>query len=319
MATDEALSLATFEPDRCFAPYLNTPRSLEACRMNGINPLELVEIPISEFQKEFPNDPDAAQRRYDRIDGARRRILLQVKRDWKTLVKDNWKPPAPANSSPAKREAILHVPPEAHSTVLENQAAMFRKVEEEEWAALQRNLRMQLRKADEEVRHKEILAKHDEIAEANDNQRLERQRLREQLHKEQLERNARKEQERMKELKLLQAKDAEYAREKARQEVERKKMEKAHRERCEAERVQRLQYTIQMKNSIVQGIENKIDSRKQVLEMREKNLMQRQEEARRERMQENERRRQQMEAKLQRAKDEADRRDREEREAVCCF
>jgi hypothetical protein len=31
--------------------------------MNGINPVELVTIPFSEFQRDFPNDPDATQRR----------------------------------------------------------------------------------------------------------------------------------------------------------------------------------------------------------------------------------------------------------------
>ena len=61
---DEQLSLATFEDNRAYAPYLTTPRSLEACGMSGVNPVELVEVPIAEFQKDFPNDPDAAQRRY---------------------------------------------------------------------------------------------------------------------------------------------------------------------------------------------------------------------------------------------------------------
>jgi hypothetical protein len=45
----------------------------------------LVEIPIGEFQKDFPNDPDAVQRRFERIDGARRRILAATKKDWKQL------------------------------------------------------------------------------------------------------------------------------------------------------------------------------------------------------------------------------------------
>ena len=63
MAEVGDLSLATFEPHRAYEPYLSTPRSLEACRMNGIAPIELVVLPITEFTKDFPNDPDAAQRR----------------------------------------------------------------------------------------------------------------------------------------------------------------------------------------------------------------------------------------------------------------
>jgi hypothetical protein len=39
----------------------------------------LIEVPITDFQKEFPNDSDAVQRRFERVDGARRRILASVK------------------------------------------------------------------------------------------------------------------------------------------------------------------------------------------------------------------------------------------------
>ena len=65
----EELSLATFEPQHAQAPYLNSPRSIEACRIHGVNPIELVALPYEEFRKDFPNDDDAARRRFDRIDG----------------------------------------------------------------------------------------------------------------------------------------------------------------------------------------------------------------------------------------------------------
>ena len=65
----EELSLATFEPQYAQPPYLNSPRSIEACRIHGVNPIELVAVPYEEFRKDFPNDDDAARRRFDRIDG----------------------------------------------------------------------------------------------------------------------------------------------------------------------------------------------------------------------------------------------------------
>ena len=40
----EPLSLGTFDDKTAKAPYLNTPRSLEACRRFGVNPVELVEL-----------------------------------------------------------------------------------------------------------------------------------------------------------------------------------------------------------------------------------------------------------------------------------
>lgn len=187
----EPLSLSTFEPDRAFAPYLTTPRSLEACRLNGVNPVELVEVPIAEFHKDFPNDPDAAQRRFDRIDGARRRVLADVMKDWKLLVKSNWKPVAERPKS--AHEAILQVPAEVHCTLLELQAQRFRKLEEDNWNAYNRILTMEVKKADTEVKNKKILEKHSDIQASNDALKKERQMQREQIMKEERERLAKKE------------------------------------------------------------------------------------------------------------------------------
>ena len=89
---EEPLSLGTFDPAHAQPPYLNTPRSLEACRRFGVNPIELVEVSIDEFRKDAPDDPDAAQRRYERVDGARRRTMTNVMTEWKCLMDANWQP-----------------------------------------------------------------------------------------------------------------------------------------------------------------------------------------------------------------------------------
>ena len=182
----ELLSLGTFEPDKAYEPYLNTPRSLEACRMNGINPIELVEIPISEFQKDFPNDPDAVQRRFERVDGARRRLLGYVTRDWKQLCASGWEPPRQRPKS--AKESIVHVSASAHCTLLELQAQRFRKIETDNWDAFNRQLKMQLREADIEQKNKKITQKHEEIQSNNDNLKKERQEMVERLHKEEMDR-----------------------------------------------------------------------------------------------------------------------------------
>ena len=59
-------------------PYLTTPRSLEACRHHGVNPEELVEIPFREFQRAYPDDPEIALRRFERVDTARKIMLESV-------------------------------------------------------------------------------------------------------------------------------------------------------------------------------------------------------------------------------------------------
>jgi hypothetical protein len=86
----ESLSLSNFEPERASAPYLNTPRSLEACRRHGVKPIELVAVSIDEFRKDFRNDPDAAQRRFERIDGARKLLLEAVTTEWRALCESGW-------------------------------------------------------------------------------------------------------------------------------------------------------------------------------------------------------------------------------------
>jgi len=104
----ELFSLATFEPDRATSPYLNTPRSIEACRLNGVSPRELVVISYKDIEKEFPNDPAAAQKKYNRVEASRIRALAAVTKEWKKLKKAKWKPSHVRPRS--AKERILDVP-----------------------------------------------------------------------------------------------------------------------------------------------------------------------------------------------------------------
>lgn len=311
----EPLSLGTFEPDKAYPPYLTTPRSLEACRMNGVNPVELVEIPATEYQKDFPNDPDAAQRRFERIDGARRRTLQYVMEDWKKLCATGWMPPL-AERPPSANEVIMNVRPEAHCKLLELQAEKFRKIEQDNFDALNRLLKMEVMRADQEVRNQQITQKHEAIAKDNEALRKKRMEHREQLHREQMERQKRKEEAFWQEIRQLQRMDQQYAIEKTEKELENKRREKERREQMEFERVQRTAYTQQLKQSIVHGIDTKIDAKKQVLELREMTIKERQEEARKEHERQLKERKEQKERRLQKAREDQKRHQEETRKEM---
>jgi hypothetical protein len=310
----ETLSLATFEPDKAYEPYLNTPRSLEACRMNGVNPIELVEIPVSEFQKDFPNDPDAVQRRFERVDGARRRMLAYVLRDWKGLCASGWQPPQERPRS--AKETIVQVSASAHCTLLELQAQRFRKIEADNWDALNRQLKMELRQADIEQKNKKITQKHEEIQSSNDNLKRERQAMVERLHQEEMERLKKKEEDDAAEVRRLQALDSEAARQKKFQDEQNRLKEKQARERRELERVQREQFTKQLKNSILTGLENQTEAKKKVLAIRDRNMQDRVEQTRREREELLERRRLEKEQRLTKAREDQEKQDEEDRQEV---
>lgn len=277
----EPMSLATFEADKAYEPYLNSPRSLEACRMNGINPIELVEIPIGEFQRDFPDDPDAVQRRFERVDGARRRILAKVKMDWKTLCASGWK--HSDTKSKIIKETIIPVSSAAHCQLLEIQAEQFRKIEEDQWNFLNRRLKIEIKNADIEQKNKTIVQKHNEIQNSNDTLKKERQQLRESLHREELERLRKKQEAEQEEIRRLQILDKQLALEKKEIQIQNKLREKQSNEKKEFERVQREAYTKQLKNSIVSGIDNEIYTKKKMLEIRDKNTKNRLLQAKKER------------------------------------
>jgi hypothetical protein len=279
--------------------------------MNGVNPIELVEIPISEFQRDFPNDPDAVQRRFERVDGARRRMLAYVIRDWKQLCASGWEPPRERPKS--AKETIVQVSAGAHCTLLELQAQRFRKIETDNWDALNRQLKMELKQAELEQKNKMITKKHEEIQSNNDNAKRERQLMVEKLHREDMERLKKKHEDEAEEIRRLQALDSEAAAQKKIADEQNRLKEKEARERRELERVQREQYTKQLKNSIMSGLQNQTEAKKKVLAIRDKNMEDRIEQARRDRDQMMERRRLEKEQRLAKAKEDQQKQEEEDR------
>eukprot|EP01038_Epipyxis_sp_PR26KG_P012120 gene12120-16227_t len=261
----EIFSLATFEPDNCEPPYLNTPRSLEACRLNGVSPKELAVISLESFEEKFPTDLDLAKLKYDRYEAARVRALDAVTKDWKILKEKKWKPVLSRPKSSIGKERILkNIPEEASCTLLELQAQKFRKIEMDQFNELNRMLKLQLKKAEQEIKHKKIVEKHNEISASNDQVKKELKLNREAIEKELIEKQKKLELDAQNELKRLREYDLELTKEKQKREAEKRLNDKLARERREAERVQRQMYTKEMKNKIISSLEDNIQAKKKI-------------------------------------------------------
>lgn len=272
MAT-EKLSLSTFDAAHALEPFLNSPRSLEACRMHGINPIELVEVPMEEFRRDCPDDPDTAQRRYDKIDGARRRLLKEVTADWKKLCEENWEPGKQRGSTASSKkfkESIIPVDEQSHTTLLDIQAERFRKVEQKQWQELQRLISTEIRNAVIEAQNQAITNKHGSIQANNDRLKRERQLAREQAYKDRCDFLKRQEEEREAENRRLQREEAHAAQLKKIETEKRLKAERYAREQRELERVQREEYTRTLKTRIFGALEAKAEEQNKIFEERTK-------------------------------------------------
>jgi len=264
---EEPLSLGTFDPAHAQPPYLNTPRSLEACRRFGINPIELVEVSIDEFRKDAPDDPDAAQRRFERIDGARRRMMTNVMTEWKCLMDADWQP-GPKKRPTSAKESILKVRPEVHSQLLELQAERFRKMEMQSFNEMQRMLAITIMKADMEVKSKAIMDMHAEAKEAGNEHAQRMQEKRAALLQKQLEERNQRDAEEAVRVKEIQIEEAKLHRKKLADHEKRLLKEKEGRERRETERLQREQFTKELKASIMDGMNAKADSKKKLQDLK---------------------------------------------------
>jgi len=264
---EEELSLGTFEPSHAQPPYLNSPRSLEACRIHGVRPVELVAVPYDEFRKGFPNDDDAARRRFERIDGARKRIFATVLAEWDRICSDDKE--IKRKSSPAK-ETIIDVRDEARSTLLEIQAEKFRKVEFDNWSMLQRKINMSIQAAHKELQNKKIIDSQNAIEKANNDTKKFRQQQREELYKQQLEAQKRKEEEHMIEVKKAQQFEAEESYKLERRRAKEKADDKARREQMELDRRRREEYTKTLKETIYKDMEKQISQKEKILKQKEK-------------------------------------------------
>lgn len=252
MADDEAIiSLATFQETdpKC---VVNSPRSLQACKSEGVLPLELTYKPVEAFQEKNLS-PRLVKLRYDFFEAKRRDLLAATRRARDTLVAEEKRErevhsqqvDALAKQTGLGQGAILAL----HSDNLALERRKFQRSQERERTWLKNALNNELRslqklenanialseEADTEaekarqtsIRLKEINDKRREdedrkVMEMEARQKLEKQIAKEEFHK-QLEEIQRK--------KELEAKKQQEAYQRQLKEMEKKKEAEREKER----------------------------------------------------------------------------------------
>ena len=140
-----------------------------------MNPEELVEIPFREFQRAYPDDPEMALRRFERVDSARKIMLESVYHKWQEICwEEENRPRCHKKKKDGKKETVIDVEEGKRLTVLELQAEKFRKVEKQQWKGLRNKLFMEMKKAVHDEQAKVIVEKQDNIG---DNALLRRREL----------------------------------------------------------------------------------------------------------------------------------------------
>lgn len=200
----EPLSLENFDPVYAREPYLTTPRSLEACRHHGVHPEELVEVPFREFQRAYPDDPEIALRRFERVDTARKILLESVYHKWQEVCWEQEHRPKGGKKKKAGREAVIELEDGKRLTVLEMQAERFRKVEKQQWKGLRNKLFMEMKKAVHDQKAKTIIEKQDNIGDTAIRRRRELEQERERKMKADLAEASEKEKDQAREVRVEQ-------------------------------------------------------------------------------------------------------------------
>lgn len=203
---------------------MNTPRSLQACKYHGINPEELVEIPFREFQRAYPDDPETALRKYERVDGARKKVLEEVVKTWKQICLHESR--HPKKEIPSDTEVVIKVDPEAHTKILEIQAELFHKTERKQFKTLQTVIFAEMKKAVLEQMSKNIIQKQNNMEEIKKRQKREHELAVEAKHRQEREEIEEKERENQREIRQAQKEFMEAVKQKAELEKENLRREK---------------------------------------------------------------------------------------------
>jgi hypothetical protein len=191
---------------------------LQACHQHGINPEELVEIPFREFQRAYPDDPETALRKFERVDGARKRVLEEVVKTWRNICQQEIRHPKKVVSEDT--EVVIKVDPDVHSKRLELQAQHFRKTEKKQLKTLQTMIFAEMKKAVLEQMSKRIIDKQNNMEQIKKRQKRELDLAIEAKHREEREELEEKEKELQKEIKEAQRQFMEAVKNKAELEKE---------------------------------------------------------------------------------------------------
>jgi len=289
---------------------------LEACNLHGIQPIELIEIPFDEFRQAYPDeDTDATLRRYERIDAARKRILSSVIAEWQKLCESGWTPQKELPRTTG--ETIIEIEdPSSYCTVLELQAARFRKMEQQQWKVMRKMLFKEISNAAEQLRNKRIIEKQENIYQRHVKDENDKEHTRAMIRREELKIRQQNEQKRMDEIRLSQARAAEELNAKQAEEEEKRLEARRLRAQKEAERLRRAEFTRQLKNAIIGKMEARLEEKMKQHDLREKENVERLEALRHKKETQLAQKRGDVEEKLDRAKLEMDRRSSQRKNEV---
>ena len=182
----DLISLDNFDPDATEPPYLTSPRSLEACRRTGIDPMELLRKPREDYLKGKVTkvDRDVAVQTYMH-DEKIREEKMQVVRDARGKVIEERKNAQVSTSSQTDR-------PKLDSSLIEREKKdlerLQRKQELEiqqmvEFEKKQAQIRMRNQEKDQQLKQKELVRlrelvrKQKELAEAKQKEEERRKRI----------------------------------------------------------------------------------------------------------------------------------------------
>ena len=152
-------------------------------------------MPFREFQRAYPDDPEIALRRFERVDTARKIMLESVYHKWQEICWEEENRPKGGKKKKSGQEAVIELEDGKRLTVLEMQAERFRKVEKQQWKGLRNRLFMEMKKAVHDQKAKTITEKHDNIGDTALRRRRELEQERERKMKADLFEAAEKEKE----------------------------------------------------------------------------------------------------------------------------
>mmetsp|Transcript_70128 Transcript_70128/g.186858 ORF Transcript_70128/g.186858 Transcript_70128/m.186858 type:complete len:212 (+) Transcript_70128:52-687(+) len=139
------ISFANFDEHRKVPPFLNSPRSLEACERQGVLPEELMFRSLhSFFDKSVPEQ--VVQMRFDHYEARRHEKLSQVREEYRVILGEIVRPSATEGNA-TERSAVNSVKGEEeklYENMRRSMEAMKRNMKEEVEQILLSEFKLQL-------------------------------------------------------------------------------------------------------------------------------------------------------------------------------
>ena len=147
---------------------INSPRSLEACNLLGVQPSELYQITLEQFKKKYPDaiglSPEILQYRYDEEEKFRLKTIEEVKNERNKIIEAQNKKEDEAKTNRDIRESTVK------GNNLEDTERIWGKIIENEKKAIEKikkKQRQDIQTIIEEQINKELMKRLTEVKERN--------------------------------------------------------------------------------------------------------------------------------------------------------